>query len=577
MKKKKRKNLFLPPLALTDTAPSAQHDMGQFIGSQPPPFVAPSSGGAWWPPQEFGDGAGGLLPNPGASMFAFQFNGAEHGKNFVTLPRGLSARLPRTFTLEAHVWLPALANRAASEALPILSRFNVRLQTGPKNLDSHNDFGFEVLGATGELRFWMGGGHAVDYGFDVRSREPLPTGQWVHVAVSVLSSESRNPFFAMLFVDGKEVAAQNWKTGAERVFQSNEAIALGYRQRGAAAFYFEGVVDEVRLWGVARKANEIAAQADVPLAGDEDGLVALYRLDDFGDRVVHDAGAHALHGYTLKPLWTLGGAKTLLRRETGVQGFAVDIVLGAVDLVPTAPDGFEFMLDCVPAHGCLFAPDDPKMQCAAATDVGARIYPAGALHYMADKDYLGADKICYRARRIGERTFSPATDVLITVVEAPDTGCLTRFDECGVCGGDGMSCKIGGCDGKGGKFDACMVCGGDGSTCTCAVYKSYKLDEMDCILFDHAINRTLVRLEHSMHVLADTLKALSTYDAEDKVARLDLLLQIEHLCGIKDCVRHYTDEVSLFIDYSNEYLKTALLKQCDEKPKLSTYFERKRL
>lgn len=549
--------------------------MGQFGGSPPQsPFVPPSSG-TWWPPQEFADGSGGLLPNPGASMFAFQFNGANHGKNFITLPRSLSARLPRTMTLEAHIWVPASADRAASEALPILSRFNVRLQTGPKNLDSHNDFGFEVVGATGELRFWMGGGHSVEYGFDVRSREPVPTGQWVHVAVSVVSSESRNPFFALLFVDGKQVASQNWKTGAERVFQSNEAIALGYRQRGADAFYFEGVIDEVRVWGVGRKADEVAAQGNSLLSGDEEGLVALYRLDDFGDRVVHDSGIYGLHGYTLKPLWTLGGAMTVLRQETGVQGFAVDIVLGAVDLVPTAPDGFEFMLDCVPEHGCLFVPNDPKMQCANETDLGARIFPAGALHYMADADYLGADKVCYRARRVGESSFSPATEVLINVVEAPDTGCLTRFDECGVCGGDGQSCKVGGCDGKGGKFDACMVCGGDGSTCMCAVYKSYKLEEMDCLLFDHAINKTLVRLENSIQLLAHTLEALADYDVEN--GRLDLLVQIKHLCGINTCVRQYTDEVTVFTDYSNEFLKTAFLCQEKEQPKLLSYYERQRM
>jgi hypothetical protein len=50
-----------------------------------------------------------------------------------------------------------------------------------------------------------------------------------------------------------------------------------------------------------------------------------------------------------------------------------------------------------------------------------------------------------------------------------------------------------------------MVCGGDSSTCTCAVYKSYTLAEMDCILFSHEVNRTLVRLEYSMQVLAATL------------------------------------------------------------------------
>jgi hypothetical protein len=165
--------------------------------------------------------------------------------------------------------------------------------------------------------------------------------------------------------------------------------------------------------------------------------------------------------------------------------------------------------------------------------------------------------------------------VLINVVEAPDTGCLTRFDECGVCGGDGQSCKVGGCDGKGGKFDACMVCGGDGSTCMCAVYKGYKLEEMDCLLFDHAVNKTLMRLENSIQLLAHTLEALADYDVEN--GRLDLLVQIKHLCGINNCVRQYTDEVTVFTDYSNEFLKTAFLCQEKEQPKLLSYYERQRM
>jgi len=512
-------------------------------------------------------------------LFAFQFNGPDFGRNFVTLPRSLSAVLPRSMTIEAWLWLPPAAERASQRVLPIVSRFNPRLQTGPANLDSYNDFGFEVNGTSGALRFWMGGqSRTQPYGIDVSSRVAVPTGEWTFVSVSVYSSQSGNPFFASLFINGQQVATQNWASGATRVFQSNEAIALGYRQSGAETFYFEGVLDDVRFWGVPRTSAEIIAQHIVPLDGDEENLVAYYPLDGFGDgRLVSDAGLRGFNGYTLKPLWTLGSPGTLERFETGVSGFPVDINLFAVDLVPTAPDGFEYTLDCLPEHGCIAAPGDPKMECATEVDLGTRIFEGSTVHYIGDDDYLGPDRFCYRARRIGETTFSGPTIVNINVVPAPDTGCLTRVDKCGVCGGDGTSCEEGGCDGKGGQFDECNVCGGDNSTCQCAVYKSYKLEEMDCILFEHAVNRTMARIEHSVETLVQTLDALATYDPIDHASSLDLLLQIKHMCGIRQCVDTYTAELAVFDDYISDYLESALLCEPDPEPVLLGYYERQRL
>ena len=203
--------------------------------------------------------------------------------------------------------------------MPILSRFNSRLTTGPTELDAYNDFGLQIENESGALRFWMGGQHNEPFGFDVSSAKAVPTEQWTHVAVSVVSSESRNPYFALLFVDGEQVASANWRSGAVRVYQSNEAIALGYRQKKDATFYFEGLIDEVRVWSSAKKSDAIIELMHMHLDGDEESLVALYRLDDYTGGTIVDSGAQSHHGYTIKPLWTLGGPAVLHRQETGVQ------------------------------------------------------------------------------------------------------------------------------------------------------------------------------------------------------------------------------------------------------------------
>jgi len=45
---------------------------------------------------------------------------------------------------------------------------------------------------------------------------------------------------------------------------------------------FRGIVDDIRLWNTARSVADIRATKDTPLAGNEDNLVAYFRLDDGG-------------------------------------------------------------------------------------------------------------------------------------------------------------------------------------------------------------------------------------------------------------------------------------------------------
>jgi hypothetical protein len=69
-----------------------------------------------------------------------------------------------------------------------------------------------------------------------------------------------------------------------------------------------GAIDEVRVWAIARTAQQIATDYDASLSGTEPDLIAYYRLDEGTGSVTDDAvGNHPITLYNA-PLWVTSGA-----------------------------------------------------------------------------------------------------------------------------------------------------------------------------------------------------------------------------------------------------------------------------
>lgn len=124
---------------------------------------------------------------------------------------------------------------------------------------------FVVDGNRG-LRFISGGSNAnLSYTTGV-----LTVGQWVHVAF-VLDSGT-----GYLYVDGVQVATgslSNVNTSA-----GNTNIRIGQRVAGGS-IPFQGNIDEVRVWNVARTAAEIQADRFNELCSTPSTLVAYYKFN----------------------------------------------------------------------------------------------------------------------------------------------------------------------------------------------------------------------------------------------------------------------------------------------------------
>jgi hypothetical protein len=100
----------------------------------------------------------------------------------------------------------------------------------------------------------------------------VTTGQWVHVAATRRKSTGE----IQVLVNGQVEASRT-------VAQTASLTASSIMTFGANSIdgkYFNGAIEEVRIWNVVRTQPEVAGAVHKTLTGTEPGLVAYYRLDE---------------------------------------------------------------------------------------------------------------------------------------------------------------------------------------------------------------------------------------------------------------------------------------------------------
>lgn len=137
-----------------------------------------------------------------------------------------------------------------------------------------DDFSVVLLG--GSFRFVTGSknGDAI-----ISSTASVPTGQWVHLAVTRTMSTG----LMTLFINGQANASSTGTTGA-LIGQANLWIFCSNTQLSTP-----GTLDELRAWNVARSEAEIRATMNARLGGNEPGLVGYWRFDDGSGTSVTDS------------------------------------------------------------------------------------------------------------------------------------------------------------------------------------------------------------------------------------------------------------------------------------------------
>ena len=153
--------------------------------------------------------------------------------------------------------------------------------------------GFRLRGTTGVRHFFWGNDHDENLTSDILPDTSGPSSNgWHHFAITFNGSQTR------CYWNGVAIGAPRTASGVNVVAANHR---IGAR---LDAEFFHGLMDEVRIWNVARSAGDIASNFQRELNGDEAGLVAYWNFEgNFADR----AGGNN-NGTPVGNATTLGGA-----------------------------------------------------------------------------------------------------------------------------------------------------------------------------------------------------------------------------------------------------------------------------
>jgi hypothetical protein len=111
----------------------------------------------------------------------------------------------------------------------------------------------------------------------------LEDHRWYHIATTYDGSTEK------LYVDGQLRWEAPLTTGLN---VQPTPITLG-RHNNYYSYYFQGLLDEVRIWNTVRTTEEIAANANRQIDPGSPGLVAYWRMDETDGQVLIDCSASA--------------------------------------------------------------------------------------------------------------------------------------------------------------------------------------------------------------------------------------------------------------------------------------------
>jgi hypothetical protein len=208
-----------------------------------------------------------------STNIALQFDGID---DYVEVLDNVSLQLPTYFTVEAWGYIKSLPP-PGYDHIPIVWRGN--------NIGWGNDYHFRIASREGGLVTWGSGGQdGGEYFFDGGT---IVTNEWYHFAYVVNRSNMS------AYINGELV--NSW-SGNPPYMVSGYKTYLGWANPAGVNVYTDGVVDEVRIWSVARTQKEIQQFMHQQLTGTEPGLSAYWQFNEGTGDITFDKTINSNQG-----------------------------------------------------------------------------------------------------------------------------------------------------------------------------------------------------------------------------------------------------------------------------------------
>lgn len=204
-----------------------------------------------------------------------------------------------TSTSVRYIAVPFAEVLAPTSALTVEAWMKADTLSGSPSIISKTEVGgYALYGAGGTLRF------------DVRLNGIYRTvsvngngilKQWHHVAATTDGRYTR------LYIDGVLSASDDAGGHYPIQYSSSNGLIFGAEASNsnvANGGFFDGALDEIRIWNVMRTGAEIADFKDTLLAGNESGLIGYWRLDEGSGAAAGDLTANNNDGQCINaPVW----------------------------------------------------------------------------------------------------------------------------------------------------------------------------------------------------------------------------------------------------------------------------------
>ena len=166
--------------------------------------------------------------------------------------------------------------------------------------------------------------------FPVNSPVAVPVNEWHHVAATYNGSQIK------LFIDGLQVASL---AASGNIRQNNQVVKIG-SWWSSDPNYFDGKLNEVRLWNYARSQSQIQASMDEMLTGTESGLAGYWNFDS---NTANDLSQNGNHGTfvgnaSVTPEW-------ILSANQSITAWQADPANGLPGFTPGHPMSFKLWTD----------------------------------------------------------------------------------------------------------------------------------------------------------------------------------------------------------------------------------------